>query len=104
MRKLLLGLAATALVAAPLVAVAPANATYPPPCAAPVWHNYTGNFDKTGVDANLDGIPDLSDPNWHALPATPGGQHDFAVRGNAPYQTGAPGNGDWFYWSGGCPG
>jgi hypothetical protein len=91
------------------LSVAPsASATYtcPPPCVptAGVWHNYTGNFARTGVDANHDGIPDLNDPNWHALPATPNGQHDFAVRGTTPYQTGAPGNGDWFYWSGTtCP-
>ena len=64
-----------------------------------MWHNYTGNFNATGVDVNADGVPDLSDPNWHALPATPGGQHAFSMRGTTPYQTGAPGNGDWFYWS-----
>ncbi len=75
-----------------------------PPCEDEikgVWHNYTGNFVKNGLDANHDGIPDLNDPLWHALPATPGGQHDFALRGvNKPYQPGKPkGNGDWFYWS-----
>ena len=74
-----------------------------PPCeptTVGVWHNYTGNFAKTGVDVNHDGIPDLNDPNWHVLPAQPNGQHAVATRGfNAPYQTGKPGNGDWFYWS-----
>jgi len=75
-----------------------------PPCedeVKGVWHNYTGNFVKNGLDANQDGIPDLNDPLWHALPATPGGEHDFALRGiNKPYQPGKPnGNGDWFYWS-----
>lgn len=75
-----------------------------PPCVDEVkgvWHNYTGNFAKNGLDANNDGIPDLNDPNWHTPSGTPGGQHDVTVRGfDAPYQVGKPkGNGDWFYWS-----
>lgn len=99
MRKILLSLAAAG--AAVALSGAPASATYtcPPPCvpAAGEWHVYTGNFGGSG-------IPALSDPNWQAVPATPGGQHSFASRGTTPYQTGAPGNGDWFYWSGTvCP-
>jgi hypothetical protein len=74
-----------------------------PPACVPttkgVWFNYTGNFAKTGLDVNHDGIPDLNDPQWHELPAQPGGQHDVAVRGfDKPYQTGKPGKGDWFVW------
>ena len=90
MRKILLSLAAAGMAAAVLSGTPPASAT----CVttAGVWHNYTGNYGGVG-------IPPLSDPNWHALPATPGGQHAFSMRGTTPYQTGAPGNGDWFYWS-----
>ena len=65
-----------------------------PPCVDTthgVWYNYTGNSV---------GAPALNDPKWHALPATPGGQHDVAVRGfDKPYQVGtAKGKGDWFKW------
>ena len=65
-----------------------------PPCTDVVhgvWFNYTGNSV---------GAPALNDPKWHALPATPGGQHDVDVRGfNKPYQVGtAKGKGDWFKW------
>jgi hypothetical protein len=74
-----------------------------PPCQDEikgVWHNYTGNFAKVGKDVDHNGVPDLDDPLWKVHTNTPGGQHDFAVRGvNKPYQTGKPGNGDWFYWS-----
>jgi hypothetical protein len=75
-----------------------------PPCKDEikgVWHNYTGNFTKNGLDANHDGIPDLNDPLWKVHSNTPGGEHDFATRGvNKPYRPGkANGNGDWFYWS-----
>ena len=67
-----------------------------PPCVNTthgVWFNYTGNFKGVGA-------PQLNDPQWHALPATPGGQHDVAVRGfSKPYQVGtAKGKGDWFKW------
>ena len=65
-----------------------------------VWHNYMGNFAKVGKDTNGDHVPDLDDPLWKTHSNTPGGQHDLAQRGlNKPYQTGKPGNGDWFYWS-----
>ena len=75
-----------------------------PPCKDEikgVWHNYTGNFGKAGKDvAPKDGIPDLDDPLWKVHTNTPGGQHEFSTRQvNKPYQTGKPGNGDWFYWS-----
>jgi hypothetical protein len=76
-----------------------------PPCKDEikgVWHNYTGNFVKNGLDvAPKDGIPDLNDPLWKVHSNTPGGEHDFALRGvNKPYRPGkANGNGDWFYWS-----
>ena len=67
-----------------------------PPCKDEikgVWHNYTGKFTGTGV-------PALNDPKWQTHTNTPGGQHDLAQRGlGNPYQTGKPGNGDWFYWS-----
>lgn len=71
-----------------------------------VWHNYTGKFDPfnakkpNGKDTNHDGIPDLDDPNWKPLPATPGGEHDLADRGfDKPYQPGKDkGKGDWFVW------
>jgi len=58
-----------------------------------VWHNYTGKY--TGTTA-----PALNDPKWHALPATPGGEHDVTVRGfDKPYNPGADkGKGDWFVW------
>ena len=74
-----------------------------PPCKDEikgVWHNYTGNFNKAGKDADHNGIPDLDDPLWKVHTNTPGGQHEFSTHGvNQPYQTGKPGNGDWFYWS-----
>jgi hypothetical protein len=67
-----------------------------PPCEPTtdgVWHNYTGKF-------NGPGAPALDDPKWHALQATPGGEHDLAVRGfDLPYNPGKDkGKGDWFVW------
>lgn len=66
-----------------------------PPCTDTVhgvWWNYTGNSAT---------MPAANDPKWHALPATPGGQHDVGLRGfDAPYQVGAAkGKGDWFRWT-----
>jgi hypothetical protein len=70
--------------------------TCQPPCEPTVkgvWFNYTGKY--TGTTP-----PALDDPKWHALPATPGGEHSLALRGiNKPYNPGADkGKGDWFVW------
>ncbi len=72
------------------------NGDCEPPCQPTVkgvWFNYTGKFTGTGV-------PSLSDPKWHALPATPNGEHALSLRGfNKPYNPGADkGKGDWFVW------
>lgn len=72
------------------------NGECEPPCQPTtngVWHNYKGKFAGPGA-------PALTDPKWHALPATPGGEHDLAVRGfDLPYNPGADkGKGDWFVW------
>jgi hypothetical protein len=67
-----------------------------PPCVVThngVWFNYTGKYTGTGA-------PALTDKNWKALPAQPGGEHDVNVRGfDKPYQPGKDkGKGDWFVW------
>lgn len=66
-----------------------------PPCQDPAtaWFNYTGKY--TGTEPPL-----LNDPNWHALPAQPGGQHSLDLRHlDTPYQPSIDkGKGDWFVW------
>ena len=74
------------------------NGDCEPPCQPTVngvWHNYTGKYNGGNLVP-----PPLNDPKWHALPATPGGEHDLAVRGfDKPYNPGAAkGKGDWFVW------
>jgi hypothetical protein len=69
-----------------------------PPCQPTtlgVWFNYTGKYSGGNTVPPL-----LTDPKWHALPATPGGEHALSLRGfNKPYNPGADkGKGDWFVW------
>jgi len=74
------------------------NGVCTPPCVPTVkgvWFNYTGKYSGGNVTP-----PALNDPKWHALPATPGGEHALSLRGfNKPYNPGADkGKGDWFVW------
>jgi hypothetical protein len=67
------------------------------PTDAGLWYNYTGNWKSAGV-------PPLTDPNWHAVPALPNGQHQLALQTygfDTPYQVAVGkggGNGNWFLW------
>ena len=65
-----------------------------------VWHNYNGN---------LDGTPELDDPNWHAVPGGPppgqASQHALVPEGTrvpmVPYSTSDEnGRGSWFLYTG----